>query len=127
MFHNWAKATDGTGNDVRVFVMDYKKAFDLIDHKLLMAKLSNYNINPYIINWIGNFLSNRNQRVKLAEDCFSEWLHMPSGVPQGTKLGLWLFIVMIDNLHVPSADGLYKYVDDTTTYEVIRKNFASKA
>jgi hypothetical protein len=58
MFHNWAKATDGTGNDVRVFVMDYKKAFDLIDHKLLMAKLSNYSINPYIINWIGDFLSN---------------------------------------------------------------------
>jgi hypothetical protein len=126
MFHNWAKATDGTGNDVRVFVMDYKKAFDLIDHKLVMAKLSN-NINPYIINRIGDFLSNRNQRVKLTEDCFSEWLHVPSGVPQGTKLGQWLFIVMIDDLHVPSADGLYKYVDDTTTYEVIRKNFASQA
>ena len=80
-----------------------------------------------VINWIGDFLSNRNQRVKLAEDCFSEWLHVPSGVPQGTKLGPWLFIVMIDDLHVPSADGLYKYVDDTTTYEVIRKNFASQA
>ena len=80
MFHNWAKATDGAGNDVRVLVMDYRKAFDLIDHKLLMAKLSNYDINSYIINWIGNFLSNyRNQRVKLAEDCFSEWSHTPSG------------------------------------------------
>ena len=55
MFHNWAKATDGTGNNVRVLVMDYWKAFDLIDHKLIMAKLSNYDINPYIINWIGNF------------------------------------------------------------------------
>ena len=89
MFHNWAKATDGTSNDVRVFVMDYRKAFDLIDHNLLMAKLSNYDINPYIINWIGDFLRNRNQWVKLAEDCFSEWSHTPSGVPQGTKLGPW--------------------------------------
>ena len=126
MFHNWAKATDGTGNDVRVLVMDYRKAFDLIDHKLLMAKLSNYDINPYIINWIGNFLSNRNQRVKLVEDCLSEWSHTPSGVPQGTKLAPWLFIAMIDDLQVPTADGLYKYVDDTTTYEVVRKNLASK-
>ena len=39
MFHNWAKATkmDGTGNDVRVLLMDYRKAFDLVDHKLIMA------------------------------------------------------------------------------------------
>ena len=47
-------------------VLDYKKAFDLIDHSLLMIKLSDYDINPYIINWIGDFLSNRFQRVKLA-------------------------------------------------------------
>ena len=72
------------------------------------------------------FLSNRNQRVKLAEDCFSERSHMPSGVPQETKLGSQLFIAMIDDLQVPSADGLYKYVNDTT-YEVVRKNLASQA
>ena len=100
--------------------MDNRKVFDLVDHKLLMAKLSNYDINPYIINWIGNFLSNRNQRVKLAEDCFSEWSH----TPQGTKLGPW-FIAMIDDLQVPTAGGLYKYMDDTTTYEVVRKNLAT--
>ena len=58
-----------------------KRIFDLVDYKLLMAKLFNYDINPCIINWIRNFLSNRNQRVKLAEDCFSEWSHTPSGVP----------------------------------------------
>ena len=51
---------------------------------------------------------------------------MPSGVPRETKLGSWLFIAMIDDLQVPSADGLYKYVDDTT-YEIVRKNLASQA
>ena len=42
-------------------------------------------------------------------------------------LGLWLFIAMINDLHVPSADGLYKYVDDTTTYAVVSKNYAGQA
>ena len=62
-------------------MLDYKKAFDLIDHSLLMIKFSDYDINPYIINWIGDFLSNR-----LKEDCFSEWQSVPAGAPQGTKL-----------------------------------------
>ena len=67
MFHNWSHALDGTGDCVGAFVLDYKKAFDLIDHSLLMAKLLQYDINPYIINWIAAFLSKRQQRVKTRE------------------------------------------------------------
>ena len=109
MIHNWAKETDGLSNDVRVSVLDYKKAFDLIDHSLLIIKLSDYDINPYIINWIGDFLTNRFQRVKLAEDC------------------PWLIIAMIDDLVVPSANGTVKYVDDTTVYEVVDSREVSQA
>ena len=127
MVHVWARATDGQRNDVRAFMLDFKKAFDLIDHTLLMAKLCNYGINPFIINWIAKFLSNRFQRVKLAHDCQSEWKAVPAGVPQGTKLGPWLFIVMIDDLQVPSASGVVKYVDDTTIYEIVNKNLPSIA
>lgn len=59
MFHNWTRALDETGNCVRAFVLDYKKSFDLIDHSLLMTKLLQYDINPYIINWIAAFLPKR--------------------------------------------------------------------
>ena len=54
-------------------------------------------------------------------DCFSEWGAVPAGVPQGTKLGTWLFIIMINEFDVPGTD-LWKYVDDTTISETISKN-----
>lgn len=125
--HNWAQATDGTGNTMRIFALDYRKAFDLIDHSLLLSKLSTYNINPYIINWIIAFLKDRKQRVKLAHDCLSDWGSVRAGVPQGTKLGPWLFLVMINDLKVPSARDCIKYVDDTTVYEIISKGGPSNA
>ena len=59
LVHNWSQATDGTGADVRVIALDYRKAFDLIDHNILLTKLCSYDINPRIVNWIHNFLSNR--------------------------------------------------------------------
>ncbi len=83
IIHDWAKATDGTGDCVRVFVLDYKKAFDLIDHTLLLEKLSCYDINPYIISLIAVFLSDRQQRVKLVNDCYSEWESISAGGTRG--------------------------------------------
>ena len=60
--------------------------------------------------WI---IMDRRQRVKLSSDCFSECGTVPSGVPQGTKLGSWVFILMINDLQ-PSESDVWKYVDDTT-------------
>ena len=51
MLQNWSKETDGNGATVRAILFDYKKAFDLIDHRILVEKMSRLNLPTRIINW----------------------------------------------------------------------------
>ena len=76
-----------------------------------------------ILCWIIDFLKDRKQRVKLDQDCKSEWGNVPPGIPQGTKLSPWLFILTID---INTSDTeIWKYVDDTSIAEPVAKNQAS--
>ena len=98
MLHHWFEATDRTGAHVRAALLDYKKAFDLVDHNLLIAKLYSLGVKPTIVNWVADFLRDRYQRVKLNSDCFSDFKPVPAGIPQGTRIGPWLFSVMINDV-----------------------------
>lgn len=104
MVHSWAKHTDGTGSTIRVVLFDYRNAFDLIDYELLAGKLLALDMPVGVSFWIIDFLTDRTQRVKLGEDCLSECRNVPAGVPQGTKLGPWLFILMIDDINTSNTD-----------------------
>ncbi|KAL9988404.1 hypothetical protein ACROYT_G002842 [Oculina patagonica] len=121
MIHEWNSATDGDEATVRAVLFDFKKAFDLIDHHILINKLHNYDLPEATLFWIIDFLTDRKQRVKLGSDCFSEWEAIPAGVPQETKLGPWLFIIMVNELDIPD-NKLWKYVDDTTISETVAKS-----
>lgn len=83
MFHHWSQATDGTGAAVRVVLFDYRKAFDLIDHTILVAKINGLDMPRSIKAWVTDFLINRQQRVKLSADCF--WGPSPGRGPTGNQ------------------------------------------
>ena len=97
MVHSWAQATEGNSATIRTVLFHYRKALDLIDHRILVDKLCKLVLPTRINNWIIDFLSGRSQRIKLAQGCYSKWDSFPSGVPQGTKLGPWLFLILISD------------------------------
>ena len=68
MVDKWLEATDGNGATVQVFLFDYRKAFDLIDHSILITKFKQIKVPNSVINLGYRLLSDRSQRVKLSED-----------------------------------------------------------
>ena len=95
---------------LRLFNLCEEKAFDLINHDILLQKLASFGLPNILMKWIASFLTERTQQVKLC-NTQSDWNYIHGGVPQGTKLGPVLFVLMINDLQT-KCDS-YKYVDDT--------------
>ncbi len=117
LVHYWLSALETPNTIIRTCFIDFSKAFDRVDHNILMRKLQLLNVPPILLNWCSRFLQGRPQRVKL-KSCKSDWKEIKAGVPQGTKLGPLLFLIVVNDLS--SELPLYKYVDDCAVSEVVR-------
>ena len=94
--------------------MDYKKAFDLIDHGLLLKKLESYGMSERGLDLIKNYLSRHSQFVSI-DQFQSVARKVICGVPQGSVLGPLLFIVFINDLPAAIKHSIVDvYADDTT-------------
>ena len=103
---------------------DLSKAFDCIPHQLLIAKLSACGFNIKSIAFISAYLKNRKQKTKIGST-FSECLNILFGIPQGSILGLLLFLIFIADLFYLNYDlNFASYADDTTPY-ICGQDFSS--
>ena len=94
------------------FFLDLKKAFDTINHDILISKLELYGIRGTCQSWFKSYLGNRMQRVELI-GINSSWKRVKCGVPQGSILGPLLFIIYINDLLNVCKDEIILFADDT--------------
>ena len=101
-------------------LVDYCKAFNMVDHGLLLDKLNVYGVTGDTMKWFQSYLADRHQLVYLG-GCVSDMALMKHGVPQGSILGPLFFTVFINDLplHVSSSE-IDLYADDATITSVSR-------
>ena len=105
---------------IDMLVLDFSKAFDTVPHQRLLRKMEFYGINGEVLNWISDWLTQRNQRVCVDGET-SGMKTVRSGVPQGTVLGPLCFLLYINDIgnSVSPGTSIRLFADDSLLYRTI--------
>jgi len=114
MLHAWQTTLD-QGGAVRAVLVDFKKAFDLVNHNLLLQKLLS-GVSHFFIKWFFSYLQHRSQRVRISTS-HSSHSQLNGEMPQGSWLGPLSFLVLINELKPDCL--VHKYVYDTKLTELL--------
>ena len=93
--------------------LDLRKAFDTVDHRILLSKLQMFNPNKFMFQWLSSYLENRKQ-VVVFNGILSNEAIISTGVPQGSILGPLLFLMYINDLPMALTSEVILFADDTT-------------
>ena len=115
VLHSIGKNLDNIQTDI--LYLDFARAFDSVNHAILLEKLKRYGVVGQLHEWFKNYLQDRQQQV-VVDGYTSTWAPVTSGVPQGSLLDLLLFIIFINDLPSALPDGSLTalYADDTKLY-----------
>ena len=96
--------------------IDLRKAFDTVNHSVLLKKMDHYGIRGIALDWFSSYLSERKQYVSV-NGHISNYFDISCGVPQGSVLGPLLFLIYINDLpYVSKFLSFYLFADDTNIY-----------
>ena len=117
LIDTWIKNID-EGRCVGAVFLDLSKAFDLVDHEILIYKLQLHHFSPKTLLLFKSYLSDRHQVIH-SDNVTSDEMTITSGVPQGSILGPLLFLIYINDIsHEILTGGIDLYADDSTLYEM---------
>lgn len=120
LFSNYILCQMENGGQVDVIYTDFEKAFDRVDHDILLRKLQHLGIHGDLLRWVRSYLSNRSQAVVLG-GFRSNYITIPSGIPQGSHLGPLLYNIYIHDIgHAIQNSKHLLYADDKKIYLTVR-------